>query len=276
MKKNKGQVALIVLVISAVVMTIGMSISKKSVIETKITTDEELLKQAFNAAESGIDYYMGTGTTKYIASDNQSQADITAKDIGGGGITTTTGSISLRNLEEFTWLVGHDGTGAIDYAQKFMGTGVTMCVDSTFDGSLKVDYFYRDSANNYGVKRSGFNLVTDNRVTGYTNVAAVVACPGVAGMRAISLDLPINPATITPLLIAVKPIGDDTRITQVGIGGSFPNQAIQISSVGRAGNVSAGAAAQTNVNQNVTIVNQYQLPGFMMDAVTATGNIFSN
>ena len=70
-KNSKGQIALVILVISAIVMTIGLSVSKKTVVETKITTDEEQLKQAFNAAESGIDNYLGTGRKTFTASDSK-------------------------------------------------------------------------------------------------------------------------------------------------------------------------------------------------------------
>ena len=271
--KNSGQIALIVLVVSAIVLTIGMSVSKKTVVETKITTDEELLKQAFNAAESGIDYYMGTGVTQYTAPDSLSKANITIQDIGGGGKTESLGVVTLKNTEDFTWLVGHNGDGSIDYTQKFLGTGITMCVASSFDGGLKVDYFYRDASNNYAVERFGFNVGTANRVTGFNNVTTGT-CPGNSGMKGVPLSLVLNPATITPLLLVVKPIAADTLFTMVGVGGSFPNQAIEISSTGKAGNLSVAGGVQ--VNQKVKVVNQFQASPFMLDAVTATGNIFSN
>lgn len=76
MKSEKGQIALIVLLVSAITMTIGLSLSRKTVTETKIQTDQELLKQAFNTAESGVDYYLGTGKTEYTAPDEKSKADV--------------------------------------------------------------------------------------------------------------------------------------------------------------------------------------------------------
>jgi Tfp pilus assembly protein PilX len=64
-KRESGQVALIVLIVSAVVLTLGLSTSKRTVTENKITTEEGLLKEAFNVAESGIEYYLSTGSTAY-------------------------------------------------------------------------------------------------------------------------------------------------------------------------------------------------------------------
>lgn len=270
-KKKNGQVALIVLIVSAVVMTVGLSISKKSTVETKITTDQELLKQAFNAAESGIDYYLATGQKNYTATDNRSQAEVKVNEIGGGSRTFNLGEITLRNENSYTWLVGHRSDGSIDTSVNMLGVGLTACVDNDFDGALKVDYFYV-SGGTYGVYRAGYNVVTGGRVSGYSNVTPITNSCG-SGKKAITLNG--VPGGVTPLLLVIKPIADDTNISVVASGGAnFPSQAMEISSTGRAGDVSAGATA--NASRTVNIVNQYQIPAFMIDAVTAGGNVLSN
>jgi len=269
---KKGQIALIVLVISAVVMTVGLSLSRRSVIQTKITTDEELLKQAFNAAESGVDYYLGTGKTDFTASNNQSGAKVTVKDVGGGTAIVNLGIITLRNRNNYTWLVGHDNDGKLNMSPVFGATAMSICVDNGFDGSLKVDYFYRNGAN-YGVNRSGFNIVTANRVSGYSNLNPGNGSCSVAGMKSISLGLPLGGGN-EPILLVVKPIGGDTKLAVSATGGNFPGQEIQISSTGLAGDL-AGTSGST-VSRKVNVINQYQIPSFMLDAITATGNVLSN
>ncbi|MDD2482862.1 MAG: hypothetical protein PHE71_01085 [Candidatus Shapirobacteria bacterium] len=57
-QSNQGQIAIIVLLASAILLTLGMSASRKTVTDTKVDTDEELLKEAFNTAESGINNYL--------------------------------------------------------------------------------------------------------------------------------------------------------------------------------------------------------------------------
>ena len=109
---KNGQVAIIVLLVSAVLMTLGLSLSKKSTVETKIDTNEELLKEAFNAAESGIDYYLGTGNNNYNAPGGQSSALVTTENIGGGS-TLNFGEYIPVNGTEFYWLVNHNSDGSL-------------------------------------------------------------------------------------------------------------------------------------------------------------------
>ncbi len=269
-EKSKGQVALIVLIVSAIVMTIGLSVSKKSTVDTKITTDQELLKQAFNAAESGIDYYLVTGRTDYVASDNKSTATVKINEIGGGSQTFDLDEVTLRNHSSYTWLVGHHDDGSIDTSVNMAGSTFNVCVNNNFNGALKVDYFYL-SGTTYWVYRSGFNVSTGGRVSGFDNVNPTDnSCS--SGRKSIPLSgLPSG----TPLLLVIKPIEGDTNIVVVANGGnSFPDQALEISSTGKAGDVSAGATA--NASRTINMVNQYQVPAFMLEAVTAGGNVLSN
>ena len=142
----KGQVALIVLLISAVVMTIGLSLSKRTVITTSIETNQAQLKQAFDTAESGVDYYLGTGSTKFTAVDGNSSAEVQVTTLGGG---------STINFNQYTtdlatvnfWMVGHLNDGSIDYTNYFGGTALKLCISNTASGALKIDYFSKTVAN---------------------------------------------------------------------------------------------------------------------------------
>lgn len=57
---HNGQVALIVLLASSLVMVVGLTISRRTVSQVKIDTNLEQYKQAFNAAESGMDLALQT------------------------------------------------------------------------------------------------------------------------------------------------------------------------------------------------------------------------
>ena len=201
-KNINGQIALVVLIISAIIMTVGLSVSKKSVLETKITADEESLKQAFNAAESGIDYYLGTGITGFTSAD-KSQAAVTTNSIGGGNSYVNLNKLILRNNDSYTWLMGHRVDGSLDPTVAMNGlTGLTVCVDDAFNGAVKADYFYTNGGN-YGVLRTGFNT-GNGPVGGYTDNAFPGGCPAVGGMKAASFNVPAG----TPILLVIKPIGD--------------------------------------------------------------------
>jgi hypothetical protein len=250
-KLQKGQVVLIVLLASAVIMTLGLSAAKRTVVDTKIDTDEELLKQAFNTAESGVDYYLATGATgvaAYQTSDNNSNADISVSPVGLSDSLVSDGVV-IKNDPYLFWLVGHNDDGSVKLANTYTGSSVDICVDTTFKQKLKIDYFYKGA--NYSVKRdlhdfaSGSNCITD------------FATPS------------------TTLLLAVTPIGESTNIKVVGKGDTFPIQGEKITSVGRAGNVSASTNAN-QVSSQVRVFNQYKVPPFMLDAITAGDSVLSN
>jgi len=259
---KKGQIALIVLIISAIVMTVGLSLSKKSVVETKITTDEELLKTAFNAAESGVDYYLGTGQTGYTSPDNKSAANVVVNNIGGGADTVNLGGVVLRNNSNDTWMVDHNADGSLNVSNVFGATAMSVCVKTGFSGSLLITYFYNE-AGTYKVGRI-FGPAT----------AGLPACAAVAGLGS-GLDLSSFLGGVKqPILLVVKPIAGDTKIAVLTTGGVFPNQGIEISSTGKAGDVTGTSGVQ--VNREVNVINQYQIPSFMLEAVTAAGNVLSN
>ena len=245
LRSSGGQVVLIVLLASALVLTMGLSVSKKTVTETKIDTDEELLKQAFNTAESGIDYYLKTGLKTYTSSDNKSSATVTMTNIGGGSTLASEGVVTDGNPYLF-WLVNHNSDGSIGNS-RLTGTINRICVDSEFTGGLKVDLFNLVGGN-YGVSRTGYNI-RNEKVEGFGNLING-NCTG-----SISIS--------SGLLLSITPIGDSTKIT-VESNMVFPSQGEEITSVG---SVSDG------VNTKINVLNKYEVPVFMLEAITSGDNV---
>lgn len=265
---NKGQVALIVLLVSAVVMTLGLSAAKRTVVDTKVETDQGQLKQAFNAAESGIEYFLGTGKTVFTSSDNVSRADISVKNIGAG-TTVNFDEFTLPNNSLQYWLVAHNDDGTIKYSEYYGGDTLSLCIDSTFNGALKVDYFSRVGGA-YKVKRSGYNVNSNGYVTGYTDKLGLSAGGCVSGYRELSLETGLTGTT--PLFVNIKPMKNGSKFYLLGDGGSsnFPVQGVELSSTGRVGDVNTG------VNRKLSVSRIYQVPGFALEAITSFGNVFSN
>jgi len=247
----KGQVALIVLVVSAVGMTLGLSLSKKAIVETKIDTDDELLRQAFNAAESGVEYYLGTGEMSYTNTEGEN-AEVTVTDFGSGQEISSDGFVS-QNEKALFWLVGHDVDGEIDYGSHYGGDSVEIRLKDGFAGAVAVDYYYRDGGV-YKVKRYGYNY--GGQATGFEDKTGDVS---------LSLE-----AGTTPLLIAVSPFFEGSEITLLG-SENFPAQGEEIKSVGRVADNSMGG-----VSQQVQVFHRYEVPLFMLSAVSSGGSILSN
>jgi hypothetical protein len=265
---QKGQVAIIVLLVSAAVMTLGLSISKKTVIDTKIDTSEEQLKQAFNTAESGIDYYLGTGSTKFVAPDSQSVADVVVKNVGQG-TTINFNQYNLVNKSQEYWMMGHLASGSMDQSTYYGGSSLSICVENAFNGALRVDYFYLDAGSAYQVYHAGYNF-SSGYVNGFTDLSPLPPTGGcTTGYREISLSTPLG-GGIKPILLSVRPMRTGTKMYILGSGSVFPIQGIELSSTGKVGD------ATTGVNRKINVTRLYQVPGFALDAVTTFGSVLSN
>lgn len=251
-----GQVAIMVMLISAVMLTLGLSLSKKSTVETKIDTNEELLKEAFNAAESGINYYLGTGKTEYSVPGGSSFAKLSTRDIGGGGVLDF-GEFVPSNGGEFYWLVNHNDDGSLgtDY---YGADSVDLC-RGDYPGAIEVNYFYKDGAD-FGVLRSGYNF-TDNLINGFTN----------------SSDECVEIATpMSPILVAVTPLINGGRFHLKSVSpGVFPVQGVEINSVGRAGGAGNSPEAKSFVNKSLTVNKRYKIPQFLLSGVVTEASVLS-
>lgn len=242
-KQNKGQVAIIVLLASAILLTLGISASKQTVTDTKIETDEEALKEAFNTAESGINNYLNIGSTTYTAEG--SGATVVSTIIGGADSIASEGKV-VYNSNQLFWLVNHDNgeIGKTYYSDKT----VNLSFDTNYTGALKIDYFYIDGSN-YKVKRWGYNCNNDTVVSGFERKNG----------DSIQLDLPLGES----LLISVTPIGQSTTLTLSG-NSNFPQQGEELTSTG---------VTSSGVKTQVKTRYIYQIPSFFMEAVTAANVI---
>jgi len=230
----KGQIALIDLLISAVALTLGLSASKQAVTETRMDLSDELQKQAFNLAEGGIDYYLGTGQTSYKIG-NSGEVGINITNIGNTTMIDFN-EVTLMGTPVYYWLVGHDENDEIDYSDLYDGTSVTICTKDV-GVSAKIDYFYR-SGSTYSVIRH------------YENVGKDSDCKNIA-------------VTGTPLLLAVTPVTDNGKFTVSG--NVFPAQGKNVTSLGVAG--------AEKIKSKVSVRQRYEVPSFMLEGLMSGGNI---
>lgn len=238
----KGQVVLMVLLVSALVLSLVLSAARQATVETSIDTDQELLKRAFNAAESGIDYFIKTGKTELGSSDSpEGGSRLEVQDLGNQTTLTYDRKVGSEN-GEFFWLVDHTETGEIG-TDFFSGhdNAIDICVNGTAITNLKVDYFYNE-AGNYKVRRGdGAN--------------PIITTAG-GGSNCVSYTL--LPQSI---LLVVTPVGTDSIISISG-GYNFPVQGIKIKSTGMVG----------KVNNLVTIDRPYKLTiPFLLEPVVSEG-----
>ena len=60
---ERGQALLIVLLVMTVALTVGLSVATRTIVNVRITTQEEQSQRAFSAAEAGIEETLRTCTT---------------------------------------------------------------------------------------------------------------------------------------------------------------------------------------------------------------------
>jgi len=236
----KGQVAIIVLLVSAVMLSLGLSMSKRETTQIKINTNDELLKKAFDTAESGINFYLGTGGTNYASPSGDSFAVISTTSIGVGSTIDFDEYIPLGSSENY-WLVDHGANGdlGVDY---YSGSSVNVCSDN-FVGEVEASLFYTT-----GVRREMLNINNNCQL----------------------VDMEVD-----PILLVVSPITTGGKFYVESDGGiNFSSQGIDISSEGKAGVASINA--QASVNKDINIRLRYKLPGFMTSGMMSEGSILSD
>ena len=239
-KQEKGQVVLMVLLASALVLTLGLSASRQATVETKIDTDQELLKKAFNTAESGIEYYLGTGGTSYNTGTNGESASLSVKPVGDSE-TLSFGNVTLDGGIDYFWLVKHNDDGSLSseyYSTPTNPNSLNICTVDGVNATFKINYFYKSGAE-YKVQQ--------------LTVTTVNGCIS-------NFDLTAG----NSLLLSIMPIGSSVKIKLTGPV-KFPQQGEEISSVGKV----------EGVNNTVTVLNKYFVPTFLLDAVTSGGDVTS-
>ncbi len=244
-KQSKGQVAIIVLLVSAIMLSLGLSMSKKEVVDVKIATNDELLKKAFDAAESGINYYLGTGGTDYASPAGDSFAKITATNIGVGQ-TVDFGEYVPNGSSESYWLVDHIASG--DLGTSYLPDASVDVCGVGFSGLVEVNYFYKIGASYY-LRRNMYDLNS--------------SCATVDTSLGLSVLLSVTPV-----------INGGKFYISANNGGTFASQGVDVSSLGQAGGTQAGANAQADKKLNIR--QRYKVPGFMTSGMVAEGSILSD
>ncbi len=240
---KSGQVAVIVLLVSAVVLTLGLSTSRKSITDIKVNTDEESLKNAFNMAESAINNYLDSGSQVYTGSGDNYSGNVTKTNIGGANSLSSEGLVSPNSSQLF-WLVNHNANGSI--GTTYYSGNINSISSSENNVALKIDYFYIQGGaykvDRYACQYFGFS---STKSLGFDSPCSSFSLNYVSGKKS--------------LLLSITPIGLATKLTLNG-SSPFPVQGEELTSVGTANN---------GVKTQIKARNLYQIPSFLTEAVVA-------
>jgi len=233
---KKGQIVLVVLLVTSAVMVMGLSLSRGSVKELKIDTNEETLKQTFNVAESGIDYFL-TRENEVEKVTYESPVDDFEAEVSKEKLEVK--DMANRKVvfyePQFLQLNGYDGE-------------LTIKLDNNFGGAVKVDVFY----GNGGIERYGYNFnectsVDDACIEGFENDKK--------GEIKISIGGDSD-------FLVVSPLFEPTVVKFSG--GNFAHQGERIVSTGK---------SNDGIESKVSVDEVWELPYFMLEGLVVEGEI---
>jgi len=160
-KNNSGQSLLVILLVMAVILTIGLAVASYSITNIKISQQEEESARAFSVAEAGIEESLKAGSATNVTI-GEITADVTeiiqgnSDEFDFGGSKFPSGE--LANV----WLIGHTEEGAFSPETHFPYDGqITLCWgDSTTlndsTPALELALVYKNSLGEYKVIRQGY------------------------------------------------------------------------------------------------------------------------
>lgn len=251
MKKNRGQILIVVLLIVIVGLTTVLMVLSGTTTDVGITTRVTDSSRAFNAAEAGIEEAI-----RSISDVSQGVPipyasgltyTVTSTDLGSDAIYPgpATSQQPLAVGDVFTaWLVPHlESTGDLDLAAAdYNGPTIDVCITrDTGRPALGVTVFYQQS----GELRSSFAVLNDSATPISSSISSDpigTTCPSYARKFVINFATHFGPnltgANAKLLALRLKVMLAETKVAVDPVDGAgFPKQGNTIQSTGIASEI---------------------------------------
>jgi hypothetical protein len=168
-RNNNGQSLLVILLVMAVILTIGLAVASYSITDIKISQQEEESARAFSVAEAGIEESLKVGSATNVTV-GEITANVTETIQGGSGEFNFGESKFPSGELANVWLVGHTEEGEFSPETHFPCNGqIKICWgeetalgDST--PALELALVYQESSGEYKVIRQGYDPINGRTV----------------------------------------------------------------------------------------------------------------
>lgn len=248
-RATRGQALVVILLIMAVVLTIGLAVVSRSVTDIRLSRQEEESTRAFSAAEAGIEAALlgeGSGTQTV----GQATYTLTVEDYASG-VSEFVFPDTAAGETVTIWFVGHDTSDdpVLDCSDSkcFPGSEVKFCWGRTESGTnpaIELTFVY-ERAGAYEVARTGFD--PDGRVPNFDppgQTDQILGGVRFAYCRTVDFSDPFisgfDPAS-TRLLFGQAKLLFNNQSHRIGVGGEgnlLPAQGRTITSLGQSGEAS--------------------------------------
>lgn len=227
MNARSGQIGIILLLVSVVMLTIGISVASRSTSDISISTSSEIANRAFDAAESGVEQALAA-----LATSPETAPATTTTTINGSSVTTTiTQSTILETSADQGYVVGVNVTGSsgniqIEWAKEAAGAQRASLAISVFNATntnLR-RFYYAPQANTHatdGFTNSGNNNGANG---GYSSIVTIPLAAGdqlvrirpvyaSTDVRVSGLNLPTQEYIVKA--VATDQVSSETKAVQV-------------------------------------------------------------
>ena len=258
-KNNQGQALLVILLIMAVALTVGLSITSRSITDIKISEISEESARAFSAAEAGVEEALLAGEAGALAGEFTTQTDAkvtyetTTSDFGAGNEFVFPSGIN-RDQVQTLWFAENDASLTKSYDVNSFKVYWGKPGDTGDNAAaLEVTVYYQDAG---GYKASKYAL--DSNAVSRGNNFCPLSTPdpncdssevdtfvtgGTAPMGgqtfqySTRIKFKFYVPGVTKLIFARMRIlyRDNQPLGAQGIGDTFPSQGLAITSTGYSG-----------------------------------------
>lgn len=242
---QKGQALVILLLVMAVVLTIGLAVASRSVTDIRLSYQQEESTRAFSAAEAGIEAaLLGEGSGSQTV--GQASYTLTVEDYASG-VTEFVFPDTTAGEAVTVWFVGHNPAGdpVLDCSDGncYTGSEARFCWGTAggTDPALELTFVY-DRLGTFEVARRGYDAQA-GRTAGFSPPAPGQSLGGISFSHCATVDFAnlITNFSATRLLFGQAKLLYNNQAHRLGVAGegaNLPAQGRTITSLGQAGEAS--------------------------------------
>ena len=160
-RKTEGQIVLILVLITIVGLTVGLSLISRTVTDVRISSQIEQSNRAFSAAEAGVEIALKSAVVNGpTVTFNLSQVAVTYKVSTVGDSNVYTFPNAQTGKTQVLWLADHDSDGNIVESSTYpVGSPLDVCWGSTVNNNAAVvmSLLYKTIDNNYKIAKSAYD-----------------------------------------------------------------------------------------------------------------------
>ncbi len=271
LKKNTGQIVLILVLVTVVGLTVGLSLVSRTVTDIRISSQIEQSNRAFTAAEAGVESALkgaviGGPTGIVSLADYNVTANYNVSAIGGTNATYSF-PITETNNSQTVWLTDHNADGSLDESTTYSpDSELDICWGSGDTNPAVIFTLFYKEGTEYKITKGAYDPATVSRgVSNYFLTANSVGsyCDGSFKFKKTIKFSSASPdgfgisSSSKLLALRIRPLYENTILAvKPPVGTNLPVQGKIITSVGK---------TDTGVVRKMQVIQSYPILPAQLD-----------